>query len=472
MVIFTLLALLLVRLWMAYALPLTDTTEARYAEMTRKMVELSNWITPMFDYGVPFWGKPPLSFWVSAIGMELFGSSEFAVRSGILISTLFFMVFFYRWMRSNHLSQFALATLLMLSSSLLFFVSSAVVMTDMILMICTCLSLMFFWKRLSGGPFKDECLFYIALGAGLLAKGPIAVIFVAFPVIGWLWLNHQFPTALKIFSPLKGLFIVLLVALPWYLLAEWKTPGFLNYFIVNEHIKRFLIGGFVGDLYGNPHPKPLGSIWLFWLAAFFPWSLYALVSGLFSVKRVLQNYRDHKLFIQFLILWILAPLVLFTFAHNTIWTYPLPALPATILLLAILIKPSEKKLENRQLIIISLLSLTMTIIYLNYSFRVGQNNKQGIKRSQKELVIAFKKQCPEKSCQLLYWQKRFYSADYYSQGTAKVIQNEKEFRRYQQQNKKIYLAFNRKITSTVPQSILDHFQLNSEYYEMQLWEPR
>jgi 4-amino-4-deoxy-L-arabinose transferase-like glycosyltransferase len=34
-----------------------DTSEARYAEMARKMVELNDWITPMFDYGVPFWGN-------------------------------------------------------------------------------------------------------------------------------------------------------------------------------------------------------------------------------------------------------------------------------------------------------------------------------------------------------------------------------------------------------------------------------
>ena len=44
--------------------PLMDTTEARYGEMARIMFETGNWITPMFDYNVPFWGKPPIFTWL------------------------------------------------------------------------------------------------------------------------------------------------------------------------------------------------------------------------------------------------------------------------------------------------------------------------------------------------------------------------------------------------------------------------
>jgi 4-amino-4-deoxy-L-arabinose transferase-like glycosyltransferase len=41
-----------------FTLPLMDTTEARYAEIARIMVESGDWITPQFSLGVPFWGKP------------------------------------------------------------------------------------------------------------------------------------------------------------------------------------------------------------------------------------------------------------------------------------------------------------------------------------------------------------------------------------------------------------------------------
>ncbi len=57
--------------------PHTDNSESRYAEISRKMVETGDWITPQFDYGIPFWAKPPLSMWMSATGIELFGANEF-----------------------------------------------------------------------------------------------------------------------------------------------------------------------------------------------------------------------------------------------------------------------------------------------------------------------------------------------------------------------------------------------------------
>src|SRR6185369_1388999 len=66
-----------VRLATLDAYPLMDSTESRYAEIARKMQETGNWITPQFDYGVPFWGKPPLSTWLAAAAMSLFGVNEF-----------------------------------------------------------------------------------------------------------------------------------------------------------------------------------------------------------------------------------------------------------------------------------------------------------------------------------------------------------------------------------------------------------
>ncbi|MDD1614637.1 MAG: GtrA family protein, partial [Methylococcaceae bacterium] len=45
--------------------PLYDPSESRYAEMSRKMLETGNWVTPLINYGVPFWGKPPLTIWMT-----------------------------------------------------------------------------------------------------------------------------------------------------------------------------------------------------------------------------------------------------------------------------------------------------------------------------------------------------------------------------------------------------------------------
>ncbi len=69
-----------------------------------------------------------------------------------------------------------------------------------------------------------------------------------------------------------GIALFLLLSVPWYLLAEWKSPGFLNYFIIGEHIKRFVVSGWEGDLYGSAHKEIRGTIWVYWILAALPWS--------------------------------------------------------------------------------------------------------------------------------------------------------------------------------------------------------
>ena len=83
-----LLAAAVVRLATLPTYPLNDTTEARYAEIGRLMVVSDDWVTPRIELGTPFWGKPPLSFWLTALSFSLFGLSEFAARLPSLLLML------------------------------------------------------------------------------------------------------------------------------------------------------------------------------------------------------------------------------------------------------------------------------------------------------------------------------------------------------------------------------------------------
>ncbi|WP_232313035.1 ArnT family glycosyltransferase [Enterovibrio coralii] len=107
--------------------PLMDTTEARYGEMARIMFETQNWVTPMFDYDVPFWGKPPLFTWLSASGIALFGNTEFAVRMPHLLAGMgiLFLVFGFATKAGKHRAEALLATAILSTSAAFIVISGA-----------------------------------------------------------------------------------------------------------------------------------------------------------------------------------------------------------------------------------------------------------------------------------------------------------------------------------------------------------
>lgn len=130
---------------------------------------------------------------------------------------------------------------------------------------------------------------------------------------------------------IKGALLMLALSLPWYLLAERQTPGFLHYFIVGEHFQRFTVKGWQGDLYGSGHASPLGTIWLYGLTMFLPWTL---LLPLLRMKKTspLSEKAAFPGENSFLWLWALSPLLFFTLARNILPAYVLPGIPAWCIL--------------------------------------------------------------------------------------------------------------------------------------------
>lgn len=342
--------------------PLTDTTEARYAEMARKMLETGNWLTPMFDVGVPFWGKPPLSFWLSAWPMALAGVSEFTARLGPLVAALFTLSLLWLWPVGSEPSnagtiprhQHALCAAIVFLSTPLGFVASGAVMTDMAMVAGTTLSMLAFWRAwtMSGGA-RWGWLFFGGQAIGLLAKGPVAVV-LSGVAISLFMLEQMRRAGLKTslvhlwdsLPWLRGLALTALLVLPWYLLAEQATPGFLRYFIIGEHWSRFTQSGWKGDLYGVAHAQPKGRIWLFGLLSTLPWVLLAVGWKLRRHRPAPPLAVTER---DYLLAWMLSPALFFTLSGNILPAYVLPGLPALALLIAGLWTARAASLPSRLL---------------------------------------------------------------------------------------------------------------------------
>jgi 4-amino-4-deoxy-L-arabinose transferase-like glycosyltransferase len=123
------------------------------------------------------------------------------------------------------------------------------------------------------------------------------------------------------------------ISVPWYLAAEARTPGFLDYYFIGEHWKRYTVPGWTGDKFGTAHVRPRGTIWPLAIAATLPWCIVWL-GLLWRMRRGGTPIRrpDPDGWRAYLWLWVLASPVFFTFAGNILITYVLPGIPAFALL--------------------------------------------------------------------------------------------------------------------------------------------
>ncbi|MDX1268612.1 MAG: glycosyltransferase family 39 protein, partial [Oceanisphaera sp.] len=232
--------ILVLRLFTLGAYPLSDTTEARYAEIGREMVATGNWITPQLDLGLPFWAKPPLSTWLTAASIKVFGANEFAARFPAWLLAIGVLLITYRLAHSLYDRPTALLATTVLASTGLFFGLAGGVMTDPSLGLATTLIMAGLILGLKEHSRLWGNLMFVGAGLGLLAKGPIAIVLTGFPVFIWLFWQKQWKAFFTDLPWLTGLPLMIAIALPWYLLAENATPGFLEYFFVVEHFMRFV----------------------------------------------------------------------------------------------------------------------------------------------------------------------------------------------------------------------------------------
>lgn len=407
-------------------IPLADTTEARYAEIARKMLQTGDWITPQHDYGVPFWAKPPLSTWLAASSMKMLGINEFAARLPSLLLGIATLWLIWHWAAALRGRDFALATTAALASMVLFFMASGAVMTDAGLAFCTTLAMIAFWQALHGASKLWGYLFFAGLGLGLLAKGPVIGVLTLLPLLPWIALRRNWRQARHALPWIRGTILMLAIGLPWYWLAEQKTPGFVAYFILGEHFGRFLHPGWNGDKYGSAHMEPLGTIWAYWFASAFPWSFIAIVA---TLKRIRHRHRwleDDNGLLSYLLLWSFAAIVFFSFSPNIIWTYALPTLPACAVLTMELLRrfralaPTAATLEapiNRGLLAATFATpialLGMTAIY-------ADDQQILLKASQRATASYYLQSRHDLDSGLYYFRRRYYSAEFYSAGKAQV----------------------------------------------------
>jgi len=155
--------------------------EPRYAAIAREMLSSGDYITPRL-YGSPWFEKPVLMYWLAAAGYKIFGINETGARFPAAFGASISVFVVYWCGRKLWGRAVGFRAGLILASSIGWFAFARAASTDMPLAACLTMALMFLLVGLNDTTPQRRLWFYgfyAALGLGILAKGPIALLLPA-----------------------------------------------------------------------------------------------------------------------------------------------------------------------------------------------------------------------------------------------------------------------------------------------------
>ena len=219
---------------------LFDADEGRYATVAWHMADTGDYVTPRLN-GMEFMDKPPLVYWVQAVLYDAFGRHEFIARTPTVLAgalwVLFIFLFATAWTGSTKTGWWA--SLLAATSAAGMIGSRVGPQMDMPLAAAVAAALWAGWRGIQTGGVLPRVGLGVAVGCGLLIKGPLVAAVPFLVACAWMLAGLQPSRVLRtMFSPIAW-GVALLVAAPWYTLVEQANPGWILHFIEYEHLGRF-----------------------------------------------------------------------------------------------------------------------------------------------------------------------------------------------------------------------------------------
>ncbi len=248
--------------------PLQEPEEPRYAEIPRQMLSTGNFLGPTL-YGLPYYDKPPLLYWLVMASYTAFGVHDWTARLVPAAAAFFTVLVTYFWGKRVAGARAAFAAAMMLSLSARFVYLGRLLTMNSLLCLWVVAALGAAHIALRGPTLRWRwwLLSAGACGLGLLTKGPVALVLVSLPVLVYRLLDVR-TARLSVRSWGAYLGAALLVAGPWYLLLDARDPDFARYFFWKHNVLRYLTP--------FDHEKPIYFYLPDVLLGMLPWSLLLL----------------------------------------------------------------------------------------------------------------------------------------------------------------------------------------------------
>jgi 4-amino-4-deoxy-L-arabinose transferase-like glycosyltransferase len=315
---------------------LLDDADTVHAEAAKEMVQRHDWVT-LYANGVRYLEKAPLMYWGVATSYTIFGVSEWSTRLPLMLGVLAMILSTYGLGRWALGSEGGFDSGLVLATALGPFLFTRFLIPDVAVGLWLTLTFWLFLVSLE----QDKPALWTCWGLGavcalnVLTKGLIGLVFPAGAIGLYLLLTGNLRHFFKL-RLVSSALVFLAVAAPWHILAELRNPaqgnvrGFLWFYFINEHIRRFL---------GTRIPRdydtvPLLLFWALLVLWLIPWTVF-LPQSLQEIPRRWRQFRSQMTrrergYLLFF-LWNVVIVGFFSLSTRQEY-YTIPAIPGMALL--------------------------------------------------------------------------------------------------------------------------------------------
>lgn len=302
-----------------------------YFESSKHMLEGGNIFVPKYMNEERF-QKPILFYWFVLISFKIFGANWFAARLpsilfGALLAVLIFRITELLFKKRN----MAVFAALFAGTMPLYYRYARLAVPDMSLIFFETLA-MYFFIRLrhaafaSGfGGFRSRLYamgFFAALAAAFLIKGPVGAIIPLLIALIFCLLKKE--KIFRVSDIAIGVLLFILITAPWFYIMCMLYPGKYAAEVLGREVFQRLGWGHTGSFFAV-YVKGFTFYLSTLITAFLPYSL------LIPFARPDKNEKDKYLF---LIIWVAAVFLFFTFVTERRSHYLLALAPAVAILVS------------------------------------------------------------------------------------------------------------------------------------------
>lgn len=319
-----------------FNIPPVDRDEARFSQATRQMLESGDFVDIRFQDEVRY-KKPVGIYWLQAAAVatgEAVGITRAQQRIALyrvpsLLGAVGAVLLTYWTALAFVTRRGAILAALMMASSVLLGVEARLAKTDAMLLL-TVLAAMgamarvyLAWQRgedVERQPWALASIFWTALAAGILLKGPLILMVVGLPVVALGILDRTVTWFMRL-RPWAGIPWTLLLVLPWFVLIMVRSGDeFFSASLGDDFFNKVVSGQ-------ESHGAPPGLYFLLFWVTFWPASTFA---GL-AVPAVWKARREFGA--QFLLAWLVPSWIVFELVITKLPHYVLPLYPAIAILI-------------------------------------------------------------------------------------------------------------------------------------------